>query len=316
MVRARVVGVRVASATAAPIISHSPRIGWRSVVIGPRILAPVVDVAILTRVSHPSDRDPATLRDFALALVDETDAFALQHYAGELTITAKHDRTLVTQADTGVEERLRSRITAAFPQHGIVGEEYGTEPGDGETRWIVDPIDGTHNFVRGIPVWATLIAVERAGTLVAAVVSAPALGQRWHAALGDGAATRDVSGERPIHVSSVATLAKAQVVYSTLATMVREGRGTQLAELTRAAWRDRGLGDFWGYCLVAQGAAEVMLESGPTLWDLAAPALVVREAGGRFTSFAGAEDISGPTALATNGLLHAEILARLASPGA
>ena len=260
----------------------------------------------------PSDRDPAALRDFALGLVDETDAIALGHYAGELTITAKHDRTLVTQADTGVEERLRERILAAFPGHGILGEEFGIEAGDGETRWIIDPIDGTHNFVRGIPVWATLIAVERAGELIAAVVSAPALGQRWHASLGGGAATRDVSGERPIRVSSVADLGKAQVVYSTLNTMNREGRGPMLDELVRDAWRDRGLGDFWGYCLVAQGAAEIMVETGPTLWDLAAPALVVREAGGRFTSFTGSNAIDGPTALATNGLLHGEVLRRLA----
>lgn len=259
-----------------------------------------------------SDRDPAALRAVVLALVDETDALALHHYAGELTITAKHDRTLVTQADTGVEQRLRSRIRAAFPGHGILGEEFGVEAGDGETRWIIDPIDGTHNFVRGIPIWATLIAVERAGELIASVVSAPALGQRWHAALGGGAATRDVSGERPIRVSSVSDLEKAQVVYSTLRTMNREGRGEVLDALVGDAWRDRGLGDFWGYCLVAQGAAEIMLETGPTLWDLAAPALIVREAGGRFTGFDGGEAVAGPTALATNGLLHDEVLRRIA----
>lgn len=261
----------------------------------------------------PSDRDPAALRDFALALVDGTDAIALGHYAGELAITAKHDRTLVTQADTQVEERLRARIADAFPSHGIVGEEFGTEAGDGETRWIVDPIDGTHNFVRGIPIWATLIAVERAGRLVAAVVSAPALAQRWHASLGGGTYTRDIRGERPVRVSGVTALADAQVVFSSLEAVNRHGFRPALDALAGEAWRDRGLGDFWGYCLVAQGAAEVMLEVGPTLWDLAAPALLVREAGGRFSDFEGTEAVTGPTALATNGALHALVLGRLAA---
>jgi histidinol-phosphatase len=264
-------------------------------------------------VPAPSDRDPDALRAFALALVDETDPIALRLAAGELTITAKHDRTLVTQADTGVEQVLRARISDAFPHHGVVGEEFGTEPGDGETRWIVDPIDGTHNFVRGIPVWATLVAVERAGELLAAVVSAPALHQRWHAARGRGAATRDHAGERPIHVSKVRALGEAQLVYSTFARMERGGFAAALSTLTTDAWRDRGFGDFWGYCLVAQGSAEAMFETGPTLWDLAAPALVVREAGGTFTAFDGSPAIAGPTALASNGLLHDEILRRLSA---
>lgn len=261
-----------------------------------------------------SDRDPDALRQFALTLVDETDPVALAHASGELTISAKHDRTLVTQADTGVEEILRARIAAAFARHGIVGEEFGTEPGDGETRWIIDPIDGTHNFVRGIPVWATLIAVERGGELVASVVSAPALHQRWHAARGHGAVTHDHAGERPIHVSRVDALANAQLVYSTFARLERGGLGGALASLTADAWRDRGFGDFWGYCLVAQGSAEAMFEVGPTLWDLAAPALVVREAGGTFTAFDGSPSIQGPTALATNSRLHEELLRRLSAP--
>jgi histidinol-phosphatase len=264
-------------------------------------------------VPAPSDRDPDALRAFALALVDETDPIALRHAAGELTISAKHDRTLVTQADTGVEEILRARIAAAFPRHGVVGEEYGTDPGDGETRWIVDPIDGTHNFVRGIPVWATLIAVERAGVLIAAVVSAPALHQRWHAAQGRGAATRDHAGERPIHVSTVGALKEAQLVYSTYARLERGGFAAALTALAADAWRDRGFGDFWGYCLVAQGSAEAMFEVGPTLWDLAAPALVVREAGGTFTAFDGSPSVAGPTALASNGRLHDELRARLSA---
>jgi histidinol-phosphatase len=251
---------------------------------------------------------PADLLAFAHRLADESDPIALGHFRGELTITAKHDRTLVTQADTGVEALLRDRIGTTFPTHGVLGEELGSQAGDGETRWIIDPIDGTHNFVRGIPIWATLLAVERAGALVAAVVSAPALGQRWFASVGGGAGTRIGGEEQPIHVSAVPALDQAQVVFSTLRSIEAAGRGAGLRRLVGGAWRDRGFGDFWGYMLVAQGSAEVMVEVGPTLWDLAAPALVVREAGGRMTDFGGAPSVAGPTALATNGLLHAEVL--------
>jgi histidinol-phosphatase len=251
---------------------------------------------------------PEELLAFAHRLADETDPIALGHFRGELTISAKHDRTLVTQADTGVEALLRDRIAAAFPTHGVLGEELGSEAGDGETRWIIDPIDGTHNFVRGIPIWATLLAVERAGALVAAVVSAPALGQRWFARAGGGAGTRVGGDERRIHVSAIARLDEAQVVFSTLRSMDAAGRGAGLRRLVGETWRDRGFGDFWGYMLVAQGAAEVMVEVGPTVWDLAAPALVVREAGGRMTDLLGHASHSGPQALATNGLLHAEVM--------
>jgi histidinol-phosphatase len=252
---------------------------------------------------------PEGLRRFALDLVAETDPIALRHFAGELRISTKPDRTLVTQADTEVEAHLRQRISAAYPAHGIVGEELGVEPGDGETRWIVDPIDGTHNYVRGIGVWATLIAVERGGELLAAVASAPALGQRWHAARGGGAATQGGNGrDRPIHVSSIGSLEEAQVVYSTLRSMDRAGLGDTLRATVARAWRDRGFGDFWGYMLVAQGSAEVMLETGVKVWDLAAPALIVREAGGRFSGLDGTPGYAGPGALATNGLLHEEML--------
>ncbi len=254
---------------------------------------------------------PAALLGFAHRLADEADAVAMGHFRGELTITAKHDRTLVTQADTGVEALLRDRIAAAYPAHGVLGEELGSEAGDGETRWIIDPIDGTHNFVRGIPVWATLIAVERAGSLVASVVSAPALGQRWSASAAGGATTRTAGGERSIHVSPISDLASAQVVFSTLRSVDAAGWGDGLRRLVAAAWRDRGFGDFWGYMLVAQGSADVMVEAGPTLWDLAAPALVVREAGGRLTDFGGIPSYAGPEAVASNGALHAAVLAAL-----
>jgi histidinol-phosphatase len=257
---------------------------------------------------HINDLDPAALRRFAVELLEETDPLVLRHVKTGLRISTKPDATLVTQADTEVETFIRERIGSAFPSHGLVGEEFADEAGDGETRWIIDPIDGTHNLVRGIPVFATLLAVERAGELVAAAVSAPALQRRWHAAKGEGASVRDLLGERAIRVSAIAQLAEAQVVWSGLRPLEAAGYGPAIAALGRQAWRDRGFGDFWGYMLVAEGAADAMLEIGPTVWDLAAPALIVREAGGRLTDFAGRDSYAGPQALASNGRLHAALV--------
>jgi histidinol-phosphatase len=265
------------------------------------------------RSQSASDRDPAALRAFALGLLDETDALVIGHVRAGLRVSAKPDATLVTQADTEVETIIRERIVAAFPHHGLIGEEFADEAGDGETRWIIDPIDGTHNLVRGIPIFATLLAVERAGELLAAAVSAPALQRRWHAAAGEGASVQDLLGERAIRVSEISRIAEAQVVWSGLGPLEEAGYGPAIMALGRQAWRDRGLGDFWGYMLVAEGAADAMLEIGPTVWDLAAPALIVREAGGRLTDFAGHDGYAGPQALASNGRLHGamvEILSR------
>jgi histidinol-phosphatase len=256
------------------------------------------------RTPSASDLDATALRRFAVGLLDETDPLVMRHVKAGLRVSAKPDATLVTQADTEVETLIRERITAAFPRHGLVGEEFADEAGDGETRWIIDPIDGTHNLVRGIPVFATLLAVERAGELLAAGVSAPALQRRWHAAAGEGASVRDLLGERAIRVSAIETLAEAQVVWSGFKPLEAAGYGPAIVALGRQSWRDRGFGDFWGYMLVAEGAADAMLEIGPTVWDLAAPALIVREAGGRFTDFAGSDSYAGPQALASNGPLH------------
>jgi histidinol-phosphatase len=253
------------------------------------------------------------LRRFALDLLDETDAVVLRHLRGELDVRTKADATFVTQVDTEVETLIRDRIAAAYPSHGVLGEEFGTDAGDGETRWIVDPIDGTNNLVRGIPVFGTLIAAEHGGELVAAAVSAPALSRRWHAARGDGAHVRDLLGERPIHVSPVDRLDHAQLLTAGLRAMESAGHGGAMRQLRTVAWRDRGLGDFWAYMLVAEGAADVMLEVGVSQWDLAAPALIVREAGGMLTDFSGAPSYAGPESLATNGRLHDAVLSVLAS---
>jgi histidinol-phosphatase len=249
---------------------------------------------------------------FALELLDETDALMLGHVARGLNVRSKSDATLVTQADTEVEQLLRARIAARYPGHGVLGEEFGTDPGDGETRWIIDPIDGTHNLVRGIPVYATLLAVERDAELVAAAVSAPALARRWWAWRAGGARVRDLLGERRISVSSVDRLQDAQLVWSSISGMDQAGRADPMRRLAVASWRDRGFGDFWGYMLVAEGGADAMLEVGPTLWDLAAPALIVQEAGGRMTDFAGQDSYAGPEVLASNGRLHGRLLEVLA----
>jgi histidinol-phosphatase len=193
----------------------------------------------------------------------------------------------------------------------VLGEEFG-DGGAGEWRWIIDPIDATHNFVRSVPVFATLLALERAGELVLGVVSAPALAQRWFASPGGGAFLRDARGERPIHVSAIDALQEAHVVTSTIRGLTDAGYGPALTAITGGAWRDRGFGDFWGHVLVAQGSAEAMLEYGPAPWDLAAPFAILREAGGRMTDFSGRASWSGPEVLSSNGLVHDELLALLA----
>jgi histidinol-phosphatase len=259
------------------------------------------------------DRDAESLLDFAHAVLDETDAIALRHVAGGLTVSAKPDRTLVTQADTEIETHLRDRIADAFPEHTIAGEEFGTDEDAGDGRWIMDPIDATHNVVRGIEVFATLLAFEREGELLVGVVSAPAMHRRWWATLGKGAAVRVDGTERRIHVSPVDVLANAQITFSTLRGLDAAGLGDGLRRLTSASWRDRGFGDFWGHMLVAQGSAEAMLEYGVAPWDMAAPHLIVSEAGGRMTDLEGRSSWSGPQVVSTNGLLHDQVLEMLES---
>ena len=260
------------------------------------------------------DRDPSVLLGVAHEWLDETDRIALTHFAGELTITAKHDQTLVTQADTEIETRLRERIADAYPAHSVVGEELGSAADAGHGRWVIDPIDATHNFVRGIEVFATLLAFERDGELELGVVSAPAMRRRWWATRGGGAHVRGDGVERELRVSTVETLDQAQVIFSTLRGLDAAGLGQALHRITALAWRDRGFGDFWGHMLVAQGSAEAMLEYGVKPWDMAAPHVIITEAGGRMTDLAGRPSWSGPQVLTTNGRLHDRILELLEGP--
>ncbi len=237
------------------------------------------------------------------------DAMTLARFRDrELVVTTKPDLTPVTEADRSVEEALRERIAAARPDHGIVGEEFGTQGPSTAWRWIVDPIDGTKNYVRGIPVWATCIGLQREEEVVVGVVSAPALGRRWWAARGEGA----FADGHPIRVSAVNDVADAQMSYDSVMSFEAYGLGERFLDLARRCWRTRGLGDFWSHVLVAEGAVDVAAEPEVSVWDVAAIQVIVEEAGGRFTDLCGMARPDGGSAVSTNGLLHDEVLAALA----
>jgi histidinol-phosphatase len=252
--------------------------------------------------------------DAALAWCVETDAIAMKHFRRDLGIRQKPDRSFVTVADTAVEERLRDKIAAAFPKHGVLGEELGEEGAAASTRWIIDPIDGTHNYMRGVPIFGTLLAVERDGELQAAVISAPALRTRWAAWRGGGAwAMSTIGGASPrrLSVSQVDAPEEAYVLFTSESEIGRSGLMPGLRRVLDGAWRERGFGDFWSYTLVAEGAAEAMVEVEIKPWDAAAPFLLVEEAGGRATDIDGNRSIRSSTFIASNGLFHDAIRARL-----
>jgi histidinol-phosphatase len=256
--------------------------------------------------------------DLALELCDAADAVSMAHFQRDLHIETKPDRSFVTQADTQIERAIRERIRAAYPDHGLVGEEYGEETSASGVRWFIDPIDGTHNFMRGIPVFATLLGLEVDGEMVVGAVSAPALGSRWYAWQGGGAwalhATAAASAGTPpqrMHVSSVARLEDAQLLYSSPTDLAASGLAPGLQATLARVWRERGFGDFWGYTLVASGAAEGMVEAGMNSWDLAPMQVLLAEAGGRLTDLHGVPGIHGAGALASNGILHEELLRSL-----
>ncbi|MFD7031874.1 histidinol-phosphatase [Streptomyces sp. NPDC059917] len=250
-------------------------------------------------------------------LADAADVATMARFqALDLKVETKPDMTPVSEADKAAEELIRAGILAARPQDAILGEEYGVE-GTGPRRWVVDPIDGTKNYVRGVPVWATLISlmVEGAdGTWrpVVGVVSAPALGRRWWAAEGGGAYTgRGPADGTRIGVSKVGSLADASFSYASLGGWEERGLLPGFLDLTRAVWRTRAYGDFWPYMLVAEGAVDICAEPELSLWDMAANAIVVQEAGGRFTGLDGIDGVHGGNAAASNGVLHDELLGYL-----
>jgi len=241
-------------------------------------------------------------------LADLADVMTLARFRDrDLVVSTKPDLTPVTEADRTVEQALRDRIAQARPGHAIVGEELADKQGQGGWRWILDPIDGTKNYVRGIPVWATCIALQSDDEGVVGVVSAPALGRRWWAARGHGA----FADGQPIRVSAVSDLADAQLSYDSVMSFEAYGLGERFLGLARRCWRSRGLGDFWSHVLVAEGAVDVAAEPEVSIWDVAAVQVIVEEAGGRFTDLAGASRPDGGSAVSTNGLLHADVLAAL-----
>jgi histidinol-phosphatase len=249
----------------------------------------------------------------ALTLADLADEITIARFrASDLVIETKPDLTPVTEADRAVEQLLRERLAQARPDDAVVGEEYGSA-GSGPRRWIVDPIDGTKNYVRGVPVWATLLALEADGQVTVAVASAPALHRRWWARRGEGAFLDDgLPGvPRRLSVSGVRELKDAQCTLSGIEDWDAIGRRQAMLELTTACWRNRGFGDLWSYMLVAEGAMEVASDPEASLWDLAAPQLIVEEAGGRFTDLGGHPRADGGSGVGTNGHVHDAVLAIL-----
>jgi len=248
----------------------------------------------------------------AHVLADTADSLTMSRFrAQDLVVETKPDLTPVSDADKRVEEAIRSTLARARPRDAVHGEEM-PDTGHGPRRWVLDPIDGTKNFVRGVPVWATLIALMDGDEVGAGLVSAPALGRRWWAASGSGAYTgKSLTSASRMQVSRVDQLADASLSYSSLSGWRDLGREEAFLGLTRDVWRTRAFGDFWSYMLVAEGAVDLAAEPQVALHDLAAPAIVVTEAGGRFTSLDGTAGPAGGTAVATNGLLHDEVLQRL-----
>jgi histidinol-phosphatase len=247
----------------------------------------------------------------ALQLADEADALTLDRFGAlDLRVDTKPDLTPVTDADRSAEESLRAALSTHRRDDSVFGEELGGTPAFTGRQWVLDPIDGTKNFVRGVPVWSTLIALLVDGTPVVGVVSAPALGRRWWAGDGEGAFTSFGGAARPISVSRVADLGSASLSFSDLTTGW-DARRSRFLELTDAVWRVRAYGDFWSYCLVAEGAVDIAAEPEAKPWDLAPLDILVREAGGSFTNLQGERGPHGGSAVATNGLLHEAVLARL-----
>ena len=264
--------------------------------------------------SQPASSYNDDLR-LAHVLADSVDSQTMSRFkALDLRIETKPDLTPVTDADKSAEEAIRGQLSRSRPRDAVLGEEFGSS-GHGSRRWIIDPIDGTKNFVRGVPVWATLIALVDEGEPVVGVVSAPALGKRWWAAKGAGAYMgRSLAAATRLKVSNVSRLADASLSYSSLGGWKQRGNLDEFLGLTEEVWRTRAYGDFWSYCLVAEGAVDIACEPELNLYDMAALVPIVTEAGGRFTSLEGEDGPFGGNALATNSILHSEVLKRL-NPG-
>lgn len=245
--------------------------------------------------------------EVALDAAFKAGQFALQHFDQDIAVQWKADESPVTVADQGAEQLLRTALLGKFPKDGFLGEESGATPGTSGYRWIIDPIDGTRSFVRGVPIWATLVGLEYQGEVIAGVTYVPAMKQTYRALRGDGA-YRD---ERRIHVSKIDKIADAHVFYSSVTWFAKAGCEAQFLTLLRQSVRQRGFGDFYGFVLVAQGSGELMIEHGVHAWDLGGLVAIIEEAGGKITAWDGKLDIDRPDVVASNGLLHDAALAVL-----
>lgn len=245
---------------------------------------------------------------FARDLADRAAQIGLSVFAGDVRVSIKADHTPVTQADTSIEEMIRSRVAETYPADHVLGEEQGGGAVTPGRVWIVDPIDATANFARAIPIWATLIALQQGDETVLAIASAPALKERYEAVKGEGAT---LNGE-PIEVSATPDIASAQILHAGLDKWLTPTVARGVLSVLADAGRTRGFGDFWGHVLVARGAAEAMVEPSLAIWDYAAPTLIVREAGGRVTTMDGGRLRHGGSVLSSNGAIHDELIRRIA----
>ncbi|MDA4895815.1 MULTISPECIES: inositol monophosphatase family protein [unclassified Microbacterium] len=252
--------------------------------------------------------------ELALRLADAADAQSLPRFdAADLTVSLKADHSHVTDADLATERAIRAILQAERPEDGIFGEEYGAEGGT-HRQWIIDPIDGTANFLRGVPLWGTMIALAVDHKPLVGVVSMPALGRRWWAGAGLGAWTGTEVEPRRIHVSDVSSLDEASVSFQSIAQWDEAGHLDDLVTLSRRVWRDRAYGDVFSYMLLAEGRIDMVAEFDVKEYDIAAAFAIVAEAGGRATAFDGRKTLSGRSALATNGRLHDAFLGLLGGP--
>ena len=269
-----------------------------------------------TSTAHPtstfSDVSDSLTADLALALAmaDRADEITMRLFRStSLRVETKPDLTPVTEADQETEQVLRTMLASQRPADDILGEEFGSTSAAGARRWILDPIDGTKNYVRGVPVWATLIALAVDGIPVVGAVSAPALGRRWWAAQGLGAFGTTLDADPvALRVSGVQAIADASFSYSDAIGWSERGARNGLDSLLHSTWRQRAFGDFWSHMLVAEGAVDIAAEPELGTWDMAAIVPIVQEAGGIITAFDGTPALSGGCALSTNGLLHPLVL--------
>ncbi|MCH6229219.1 histidinol phosphatase [Microbacterium sp. CFH 31415] len=268
-----------------------------------------------TRFDAPFEGDLGADLALALRLADAADAASMSRFdAADLEVSLKADASHVTEADLATERAIRTMLETERPSDGVFGEEYGVT-GDTRRQWIIDPIDGTANYLKGIPMWTTLIALAIDGVPRVGVASQPAIGRRWWAATGHGAWTNVPGGEpRRLAVSSVDSIAASSVSFQSIGQWRDAGELDALERLTSAVWRDRGYGDAWPYMLLAEGRLEFVAEFGVKEYDIAALVPIVTEAGGRFTSFHGDDSLSERSSLATNRVLHDDFLQLLHSP--